>query len=114
VPDPIRVQRKRVSGFKLPENTVCVDRTTKYGNPFIVGKHGTTEDCVRLFKHLAAGNLVFPQKGPIEIDKQKSYIAHLKNNLDKLRGKNLACFCKESAACHADVLIELANSETSK
>jgi hypothetical protein len=26
-----------------------------------------------------------------------------------LEGKNLACFCKESEPCHADVLLELAN-----
>ena len=29
-----RVQRKRSKGFKLPANTKCVDRTTKFGNPF--------------------------------------------------------------------------------
>lgn len=36
---PIRVQRKRIQGFKLPENTVCVTRDTKFGNPFKVGKY---------------------------------------------------------------------------
>lgn len=29
-----RVQRKRSKDFKLPENTVCVNRPTKWGNPF--------------------------------------------------------------------------------
>lgn len=28
---------------------------------------------------------------------------------EKLRGKNLACFCKIGEPCHADVLLELAN-----
>ena len=28
----------------------------------------------------------------------------------ELRGKNLACFCKPELACHADILLELANS----
>ena len=27
-----------------------------------------------------------------------------------LRGKNLACWCKPGQPCHADVLLELANS----
>lgn len=27
-----------------------------------------------------------------------------------LAGKNLACFCKESSPCHADVLLEVANA----
>lgn len=30
---------------------------------------------------------------------------------EHLRGKNLACWCKPSCACHADVLLDLANSE---
>jgi len=29
-----RIQRKRTKGFRLPPNTVCVDRSTKLGNPF--------------------------------------------------------------------------------
>jgi len=34
MPKPTRIQRKRTKGFSLPENTVCVDRTTQWGNPF--------------------------------------------------------------------------------
>jgi hypothetical protein len=30
--------------------------------------------------------------------------------LDGLRGKDLACWCKEGAPCHADILLELANA----
>lgn len=30
--------------------------------------------------------------------------------LETLRGKNLACWCPPSQACHADVLLELANA----
>ena len=30
-------------------------------------------------------------------------------NLEKLRGKNLACWCGPNADCHADVLLRLAN-----
>lgn len=29
-----RIQRRRTKGFRLPPNTVCVDRSTKLGNPF--------------------------------------------------------------------------------
>jgi hypothetical protein len=29
--------------------------------------------------------------------------------LHELRGKNLACWCKLDEACHADVLLRLAN-----
>jgi hypothetical protein len=30
-------------------------------------------------------------------------------DLSDLRGKNLACWCKQGIPCHADVLLELAN-----
>jgi hypothetical protein len=38
---PTRIRRSRAKGSRLPENTVCVDRSTKWGNPFVVGEHGT-------------------------------------------------------------------------
>ena len=37
---PIRVQLSRAKGWRMPENTVRVDRATKWGNPFVVGKPG--------------------------------------------------------------------------
>ena len=37
---PNRIQLKRTKGWKMPPNTVKVDRTTKWGNPFQVGKPG--------------------------------------------------------------------------
>jgi hypothetical protein len=30
--------------------------------------------------------------------------------VSELRGKNLACWCKSNASCHADVLLYLANN----
>ena len=35
------------------------------------------------------------------------------DNLKTLRGKNLACWCKPGTACHADVLLRLANEKLS-
>lgn len=37
---PVRVKLSRAKGWRMPENTVKVDRTTKWGNPFVVGKPG--------------------------------------------------------------------------
>lgn len=31
---PVRIQLSRRKGWRMPENTVKVDRTTKWGNPF--------------------------------------------------------------------------------
>ena len=37
---PIRVQLKRTKGWKMPENTVKVDRSTDFGNPVVCTPHG--------------------------------------------------------------------------
>lgn len=33
----------------------------------------------------------------------------IRTRLPELRGKNLACWCKQGQPCHADVLLDLAN-----
>ena len=35
---PIRIQRKRTKGWKMPPNTIYVGRRGKWGNPFRIGK----------------------------------------------------------------------------
>jgi len=112
-PRPIRVQRKRSKGWRMPENTVSVGRETPFGNPFVVNprvtpgsKSGvayyavpTVEDAVECFA------LMLKEKTPgmIELNER------IKR---ELAGKNLACWCKQGAPCHADILLEIANAET--
>lgn len=96
---PKRIQRKRIKGWRKPKNTLCVDRSTPFGNPFKVGvkytslsKIATQQDAVNLFKqHIE----LFP--------KWKELIK------EKLKGKDLACFCSLDDPCHADILLEIAN-----
>ena len=52
---PVRIQRKRTKGFRLPENTVCVSRPSKWGNPFIVGVHGDAQKCVDMYRAALRG-----------------------------------------------------------
>ena len=35
---PVRIQRKRAHGWKMPANTVYVGRPTKFGNPWATGE----------------------------------------------------------------------------
>lgn len=105
---PIRIQLSRRKGWRMPPNTVKVDRTTKWGNPFIVGTDGTREKCVELFRILLGGRLVLT-RCPECPDAQRAYSRHARRNLRHLRGKNLACWCPLDAPCHADVLLEIAN-----
>lgn len=101
---PIRVQLSRRKGWRMPANTVKVDRTTKWGNPFIVGKHGTREECVRFFTLMLGGYVCISQG---DINEQIAYRKMVATDKAELKGKNLACWCPAGAACHADVLLGL-------
>ncbi len=103
---PKRVPLSRAKGWRLPDGAVKVDRTTKFGNPFVVGRDGTRAECVDLYTKMLAGYLALAS-GP-SIEEQKAARRHVLENLEYLRGKDLACWCKGSP-CHADVLLELAN-----
>ena len=93
---PCRIQLRRTKGWRMPPNTVKVDRTTRWGNPFTrevaekAGVCGCRMCCVVRFEW----NLSESGKQLIR---------------DSLRGKNLACWCPPDSACHADILLMIAN-----
>lgn len=104
---PKRIQLSRKKGWKMPPNTIKADRSTKWGNPFIVGKHGTRQECVRYFRMLLGGYLCLGLDDEC-LKEQQQLLKHAEKHIEQLRGKNLACWCKGSP-CHADVLLKLAN-----
>lgn len=91
----------------MPPNTVKVDRSTKWGNPFVVGVDGTRQECVDLFRNMMRG-WVCISCAPGTADAQLAYRKMLRTNLRYIRGKNLGCWCPLNAPCHADVLLEAA------
>lgn len=100
---PERIQLSRKKGWKMPPNTVIVDRRTKWGNPFTLQK-----------KDDLSGSPV-----PVDLARQCA-VANFRNFVDRqlwkeardeLRGKNLACWCPKNSPCHADVLLEIANRD---
>lgn len=118
---PIRLQLSRRKGFDLQALSlkfnglpaVNVSRPSLWGNPFTVttkvapgtsiacGTYiavGTAEDAVDCYREM------FSQPGE-RADLMRAQLADL-------RGKNLACWCSlaPGTPCHADVLIELANT----
>ena len=106
---PIRVQLSRAKGWRMPPNTVKVDRSTKWGNPFV--RHG---DDVRVDRGAAV--IMFCRLLKKEgCWSPKAIRAVTPTTLadvrTELRGKNLACWCKLGEPCHADVLLRLANEE---
>lgn len=106
---PKRIQLSRRKGFQLPGNAVNVARPGKWGNPFIVGKHGSRTECVRMFRLLCGGFLCVSADSEC-VAAQHRFLQHAKKNIEHLRGKNLACWCRlDGKPCHADVLLEAAN-----
>lgn len=70
---------------------VRIDRESKWGNPFHIGKDGTRSEVIdkyRRWLHLQ------PQ---------------LMGSLSELKDKRLGCWCKPKA-CHGDVLAGLTNA----
>ena len=104
---PRRIQLSRAKGWRMPENTVRVDRATAWGNPFKVGRDGDARRCVELFECMLQGLL--PVTSSPTLEEQRTYRDRALAHLPDLRGKHLACWCKPAAPCHADVLLEIAN-----
>ena len=107
---PVRIQCKRMKGWKMPENAVYVGRPTEFGNQFRVGRpvdhygRGFT-----VISSAAEAVSLFRQQfddlsGGIEAKDRRERVRSL------LKGKDLACWCPLGHPCHADVLLEIANS----
>lgn len=106
-PHPIRIQRKRSKGWRWPEGAVYVGRPTPFGNPFTVteklapGKMigaryfavPTIEDAIACYREY--------------LDQKPELVERIRS---ELRGKNLMCWCPLNQRCHADLLLEIANS----
>jgi Domain of unknown function (DUF4326) len=106
---PIRYQRSRKEGSRLPAGVLCVTRTGTKGNPY--GRWGNPFDSAEEFEKvlkLIIANKFNPDHSSIPEDK----IIQMRNiagNLREIQGRDLACWCPFEKQCHADVLIDLAN-----
>jgi len=100
---PGRVQLSRRKGWRMPPNTVKIDRTSKWGNPFVIGTDGTREECIEKYRRFVAGKAATTRK---DVLAARALVA---GHADELKGKNLACWCSMDGPCHGDVLLELAN-----
>ncbi len=75
----------------MPAGAVYVGRPTPWGNPFRAGV-GIFETAMEA----VTGYRAWVESYPLD--------------LEPLRGKDLVCWCPLDQPCHADVLLELANT----
>lgn len=145
---PQRIKRERVTGWRMPENTVYVGRPSRWGNPFryrtyaglarvpaIDGspweyegrisadgarhdyhhpdghvtehriRYMTRAECVEVYERA----LLTPTPQMhlwLQMERRWLTVADVRS----LAGKNLACWCPIGEACHAEVLLRIANS----
>jgi hypothetical protein len=88
---PIRIQQRRMKGWRKPADTVSVARPTRWGNPFPV-EHGDHASAVARFEAY--------------LSTQPELVADARR---LLRDKHLMCFCPLTEACHADVWLRIVN-----
>lgn len=109
---PTRIQLCRTKGWRMPPNTVKVDRSTRWGNPFKVGDEyliGFTANHRRQAGIIRSSAMAVELFRAAILKRKFGLLDFDLHELARLRGKNLACWCKPGAPCHADVLLELAN-----
>ena len=73
------------------ENYVYIGRPSKWGNPFVIGRHGTRSQIIKKYEEWL-------------LDNKK-----LMSALGELRGKVLGCYCLPQE-CHGMMLLRIANS----
>jgi hypothetical protein len=92
---PTRVKLSRRPGARKPTGAVVVSRPSRWGNPYTIAEYGR-EQAVALYRRRLAEH-------PEIVEATRKELA----------GKDLACRCDPDQLCHADVLLEVANSEAS-
>lgn len=84
---PVRIQRRRVKGWRMPDGARYVGRGTRWGNPYTVATHG--EMALPMYRDWLREQLLGDQ-------------AFLDPLMDCTA---LACFCPLDRSCHVDYLI---------
>jgi len=80
-----------VATAKAAGTFVRIDRKTKWGNPFVLGRDGTRDQVIARFAEYIADT------------------TGLRSQVGELAGKTLACHCAPQA-CHGNVLAALADA----
>ena len=75
-----------------PQDAVYIGRGSKWGNPFVMGVHGTRDQVIEAYR------LWLLRANPLLQD------------IHELKGKDLVCYCAP-LLCHGDVLLEIANEK---
>jgi Domain of unknown function (DUF4326) len=96
---PTRIQLRRTKGWRKPEGAIVVSRLGKpnrnrWANPFVIGDHAKDRaHAVQLYREWLLHSPVL-----------RAAVVR------ELRGRDLTCWCPLDQPCHADVLLDVANT----
>lgn len=99
---PILTKKPRVVHCKVDRFDSLIDRTTLFGNPFIIGKDGDRGQVIKKHKQWILGIAYQHVTWRGRTGPQVLSLVH------DLHGDVLGCWCAPHA-CHGDILLELAN-----
>lgn len=97
----------------MPLNAVYVGRPAIWGNPFTISSAIATgyakgeADARRLVVECFSSWIQGASEWDFADGEHKKLV--MREALEELRGKDLACWCPLDQPCHADVLLEIAN-----
>ena len=92
-----RIQRKRIKGWRMPENCIYIGRPSKWGNPYKRNMSGGPKDIIRAYRWWLEQKL-----------KENPHF------LDELKGKDICCWCRLDQKCHGDIILEFLNKDNHK
>ena len=121
---PVRLRRRRGRGRELPQGAVYVGRSTVWSNPFVVSRssdfHGLPGSW---FVRGEDGAVFHPDEDDQASARRKAVELYAREVLEgrarttsvelirsELAGGDLVCWCPSGVPCHADVLLQIANS----
>ena len=74
-----------------PPDAVYIGRGSKWGNPFVIDKHGSRSEVIAKYEEYILGK------------------PELLAQLHELKGKDVVCYCAPQA-CHGNILVHMANN----
>lgn len=108
---PKRFQLSRRAGWRMPPNSVKCDRTTKFGNPFMVADYGQPEAVASFRTLMTCEEVDIQARWPERAGELMAWRRRILENLDALTGSDLGCWCRLDQPCHVEVLLDLANRD---
>lgn len=114
---PKRIQLRRTRGWRKPEGAVVVSRPSRWGNPYRWTDYNRwtspyPEDesfPIPVAERRRFAVIDFRAAVLYEIARPPNYPPR-ETIRAELAGRDLACWCPLDQPCHADVLLEIANS----